>query len=111
MVRMTKPSKRNKHFLLIKIAGIILIPAILFILPYHFFDHRGPVCLFTLLSGYECIGCGMTRACQRLIHFRIADAYSLNKLSIGVFPILIYLWIQEGIDTYKKLKHVKNQEN
>jgi hypothetical protein len=109
MAAMTKPSKRN-YFQIIKLAGIVLIPAILFFLPYHFFDSNGPSCLFTLLSGYSCPGCGLTRACMRIIHFRFEEAYAFNKLSIFIFPVLAFLWAKEGWDTWKKIKAASVQE-
>lgn len=90
-------------------AGIFFIPAILLLLPYNFFDHRGSVCIVTFLTGYECYGCGMTRACQRIIHFRFTDAYHFNKLSLVVFPILVFGWIKEGMYTYRSLKRKKNE--
>jgi hypothetical protein len=95
----------NRNFKKIKMAGILVIPAILLFLPFNFFDNRGPVCIVTLLTGYECYGCGMTRACQRIIHFKFEEAYHFNKLALIVFPILVYGWIKEGIETYRSLKN------
>lgn len=100
---MTRPSN-NKLILYIKAAGIVLIPAILFLLPYHYFDHRGPVCVVTRLTGYPCYGCGMTRACMRLIHFRFAEAGTFNKLAYIVFPILAVVWAREGWRIFEELR-------
>jgi len=73
---------------------LILIPIILFILPKEQFDHGQTICLYTLITGENCIGCGMTRACMRLIHFDILGALNFNKLSVVVFPILVFLYLK-----------------
>ncbi|MBU3676130.1 MAG: DUF2752 domain-containing protein [Chitinophagaceae bacterium] len=108
---MIKRFNYNLIFLTIQLAGIILIPAILFLLPYNFFDHRGPVCIMTLLSGYECIGCGMTRACQRLIHFRMQEAWQFNKLALVVFPILVYLWGELAFKIIKRIQYIRKNKS
>ena len=77
---------------------------VLLILPADFFDHGQSVCLSLLLFDTKCYGCGMTRAKQHLIHLDFAIAYSYNKLSFIVLPILIFLWIREFLRRFKKLK-------
>lgn len=93
----------SRFFLYIKAAGIVIIPALLFLLPYNYFDQRGPVCIVTLLTKNPCYGCGMTRACMRLIHFRFAEAADFNKLAFIVFPILAVVWGAEGWRTLNAL--------
>jgi hypothetical protein len=95
---------QSKNFLRIKMAAMILLPFFLFILPKTQFDKGTTTCLFTLLSGYNCIGCGMTRACMRLIHLDVMGALEFNKLSLIVFPILCFLYAKEFYNTYKKHK-------
>ena len=75
--------------------GLVLIPVILLILPIDFFDSGNTICLSVLLIDTECYACGMTRAVHRLIHFDFLAAYELNKLSIIVFPLLIFVYVRE----------------
>ena len=95
---MKKMSLKNKIWVVV----LILIPMVLFILPKTQFDHGPTTCLITLVTGKNCFGCGMTRACMRLIHFDILGALSFNKLSLLIFPFLVYQYLRF---LYKKLNN------
>lgn len=71
-----------------------LIPFILLIMPANYFDDGQSICLSVLLLGQECYACGLTRATMHLIHFDFEIAYTLNKASFVLFPLLVYLWGQ-----------------
>lgn len=52
----------------------------------------------------------MTRAIQHIIHLDFRTAYSLNKISFIVFPLLLTVWFGEIRRIYKKIKiHEKSQ--
>jgi hypothetical protein len=87
-----------------KAIALVIFPLVLLILPATFFDNGGPMCLFTLLSGYECWGCGLTRACMHLIHLDGAKALAYNKISFVVLPILSILLLKEFIATVKQYR-------
>ncbi len=91
--------------LLLKLYLIILValPLILIILPANFFDSGQSICLSIIVLDRECYACGMTRAIQHLIHFDFISAYSFNKLSFFVLPLLIYFNVKEIIKTYYKI--------
>jgi hypothetical protein len=40
----------------------------------------GPSCLFHAITGFDCLGCGMTRACRALLHGDIRGALALHPL-------------------------------
>jgi len=84
----------NRHFRILKIAVILLIPAVLFIIPFDWISEQNSVCLFKNITGHECFGCGMTRAVLSVIHFRFEDAIHYNKIVTIVFPLLIYIWLK-----------------
>lgn len=86
---------------------MIIIPLVLIILPANFFDRGQSLCLSVLLADTTCPGCGITRAIQHFIHFDFSAAYQFNKMSIIIFPLLVYLWIKEFISVLKKYKALK----
>lgn len=88
-------NKTKEICLLLYIVILISMPIILLLLPSDFFDIGQSLCLSKLLFNKHCWGCGMTRAIQHLIHFDIDLAYSYNKLSFIVLPLLIILCIKE----------------
>jgi hypothetical protein len=44
-----------------------------------------PRCVFKQVTGYDCPGCGTTRALHALLHGRVADAFHLNAM---LFPLM-----------------------
>lgn len=61
----------------------------------------GIPCVFHLITGYLCPGCGITRALSLAFHLRFREAFSHNALSITVFPIiclyLLYRRVREAV--------------
>ena len=94
----------KKYFLLLVLAGMIVIPVVLIILPANHFDEGQSLCLSVILLHKTCPGCGITRAIQHMIHFDFVVAFNFNKLSIIIFPLLVYMWIKEFFIVLKKYK-------
>jgi hypothetical protein len=46
-----------------------------------------PQCAFRLLTGYDCPGCGTTRALHHLLHGRVEEAFLLNPM-LFVFAVV-----------------------
>src|SRR5947209_8617124 len=71
--------------------GIAATSAILF-----FFNPTGPAsqffpkCPFRLLTGWQCPGCGSTRACYQLIHLHPIAAFKLNPLFMLTLLFIVY---------------------
>jgi hypothetical protein len=72
----------------------ILAPFIILILPIDFFDSGESICLSKKLAGFECYGCGLTKATMHFIHFDFKGAWEFNKLSFIVIPMLFPLWLK-----------------
>jgi hypothetical protein len=53
-----------------------------------------PVCMFRLLTGLTCPGCGTTRALHELTHGHFEAAFTLNPLLILASPFLIYAFLR-----------------
>ena len=49
-----------------------------------------PKCPFRLLTGWQCPGCGSTRACYQLLHLHPVAAFKLNPLMVMTLPFIIY---------------------
>jgi hypothetical protein len=92
----------NKPVRILVITGILILPVIMFIVPFDWVREQHSVCLFKLFTGKECIGCGMTRAVLSVMHFRFEDAIHYNKMVTIVFPLLIYIWIKTLFNFSKK---------
>lgn len=80
-------------FRLISVA-LFFVPFVLIILPIDFFDTGKSMCLSKIFLQIECLGCGITRGIQHLIHFDFKGSWEYNKLSFIVLPVLIFLWIK-----------------
>ena len=50
----------------------------------------GIPCLFRLVTGYRCPGCGMTHAPMALLHGQPRTAWRENPLSLTVVPLLVF---------------------
>ena len=53
----------------------------------YLFDES--TCLWHLLTGRSCPGCGMIHACLALARGDVRAAWALNRASVVVFPILL----------------------
>ena len=49
-----------------------------------------PKCPFRALTGWQCPGCGSTRACYQLLHLHPIAAFKLNPLMVLTLPFLVY---------------------
>lgn len=68
---------------------------VLLYLPANYFDEGQSICISVLLFDIECFGCGMTRAIQHLLHLDLSGALYYNKFSFVVFPLIIFLLLNE----------------
>jgi len=58
-------------------------------------DRLPVLCLFRNLAGWECPGCGMTRAVLSLLRGDLATALHYNRMVALVFPLLCWLLLAE----------------
>ena len=83
---------------LVTLAGLLLLPAVLFFIPLDWLKEQHSLCLFKNITGHECYGCGITRAIMSAIHFRFTEAFYYNKLFLIVFPVLIFIWTKKVVN-------------
>ncbi len=74
------------------LAGIaLLIPAGVWLLLHFDPNAEGNPflpCIFRELTGFYCIGCGLTRALHALVHGDIVRAFGMNPLAMLVLPMV-----------------------
>jgi hypothetical protein len=99
-----KWTSKRVLFYKVYLSVFLLMPVVLLVLPADFFDEGQSMCVSVLLFDQKCYACGITKAIQHLIHFDFDAAIEYNKLSIIVLPLLIFVWGEEVLRTYKKIK-------
>ena len=75
--------------------GLLLVPAVLFVASaFGTAATSGPIlCLFRLMSGIPCAGCGMTRAFVAIGHGYPAAAIDYNPLSPIAWLWMVVWWL------------------
>lgn len=82
--------KISMSFLCIGLIGLILIPS-------GSLPNVPSICIHRFILGFDCPGCGMTRALHALLHLRFSTAFNFNfgvYLLIPVFAIEIFQWLR-----------------
>ena len=85
----------------VTVAAIIAaaIVAVIFIRYYYTHDPSagsGLKCIFKLLTGYDCPGCGSQRAFHAILHGNFAAAWAYNPMVFFAIPGGIYYIIVEA---------------
>lgn len=74
------------------VAVLVVLALIIF---FSFFDPTTfpffPRCFFHALTGFECPGCGTSRALHSLVHGKIIAAFSYNPILFLAVPTLLIL--------------------
>jgi hypothetical protein len=89
-LRLSNRQKLIKSYFII--IFLVVVPLLLLLLPENYFDTGETICLSQRLFNQECYACGLTRACQHLIHLNFEEAYRYNMLSFLAFPSVSILW-------------------
>jgi len=83
-------SSDSRRLIIISVAGAIGAAVLYRFDPMtaHFY----PPCVFHLLTGLECPGCGSTRALYHLLHGDVAGAFRFNQVVFALGPFLLIAW-------------------
>ena len=88
-------NKKNLLTLCSKLLLYMSLPSVIFKL-FHTFVFEGPtVCIFKNFIGFDCFGCGITRAIFLVFEGEILQAMLLNWRVSIVLPILVLLWFKQ----------------
>ena len=97
-------SIRNSVFKQLSSILIILLPILLYFIPIEWMNNQPSICLFKNIFGFDCYGCGITRAIICGVQLNFKSAIEYNQMIVLVFPILIYIWIRTAISLIKSTK-------
>lgn len=61
-------------------------------------------CPVKLITGFPCPGCGITRACESLLTFRLVRAFKFNPC-VYLLPIIIVVLVFKDFKYISKLYH------
>lgn len=76
-----------KLFYAFLIAAVFIAAVVIYTNPP---EHRKyyPPCIFKKFTGFDCAGCGSTRACYHLLHGHILQAANHNILLLLFIPVM-----------------------
>lgn len=81
--------KRGLYYVLITVALMCAVLAALWLYRVDPEDSvYSPKCLFYLLTGLKCPGCGSQRSIHALLHLQVGDAFRHNALLVLSIPFL-----------------------
>lgn len=91
---------------------IIFISPIIFYLGVKWIVANNPysICLFKLITGHECWGCGITRAFNALFELQFKNAFEFNPRIIIVAPLMGWVWLQTLIKAITSQKTLHSVE-
>jgi hypothetical protein len=79
---------------------LVVLPLILIFLPANYFDVGTSICPSKSFLNIDCLGCGITKAIQHLVHFEFQIAWDYNKFSFVVIPFFTYVWVKQVLEYY-----------
>lgn len=94
----TPSHRRNWGGLLLIGGGLVTLVVLFFLNPT---EHRlMPKCIWKLLTGYDCPGCGFQRALHAALHGHLAEAAHYNLFLLLALPYLVAVilsdWVLRG---------------
>lgn len=90
-------------------ATVAVMLAVVAMFCWYYYTHdpssgKAPRCLFKLITGYECPGCGSQRAFHSLLHGDIAAAWHYNPFVFFAVPTAIfYIIVENGREAWPRL--------
>lgn len=69
-----------------------------------------PICIFKILTGHNCWGCGITRAFNALFQLQFERAFEFNPRIVIVAPLMFWIWISTLISTIRTTEFQSSSE-
>jgi len=99
---------RCKPVLVARLTIVLLFMALLAIVPPAAVERGPSFCIFKNLFGFECLGCGLTRAFSELLHGNLARAIRFNPLVIIAFPTVTTILVHDILRLTVRRKPPRN---
>ncbi len=99
--------RSRSHFPFVIIAACFAC-ALLFVIDPS--EHTLIPCVFHKVTGYECAGCGMTRATHHLLHAEWQRAWFFNPLSFAILPSFAYFFVHRYFHLFHQRKLPRIQD-
>jgi len=102
---------KNNKFSEIKIGKWVVILSPFFVLSIYKLCsvlNIKTLCIWKLLTGHNCWGCGMTHATICILKGNFIEAIEYNKFVIIVFPLLLFCWLKYIFKTFKFIINKNN---
>ncbi|MBQ8047600.1 MAG: DUF2752 domain-containing protein [Prevotella sp.] len=81
--------------------GLCLLAVLAVAFMLYRYDPAGrewaPKCVFRMLTGYNCPGCGFQRCMHSLLHGRVVEAVGYNLFLVVAVPYLLLLMAEEWL--------------
>ena len=77
-----------------RLIAVCLVPIAMALVPLGMLDHARPICIYTLVTGSHCWGCGMTRALCAGVRGDFITAFHYNPRVVVVLPVLFAVWLR-----------------
>jgi len=81
-----------------------LVPIFIWNIDYHATDRDFSFCLFKMITGHCCYGCGLLRGISALLHGDYREALRLNRLNALTIPLLAGVYLREWRDACRPLQ-------
>ena len=78
---------RKMRIALVLCAGAVAAAGAVYLYYHNPYSHPLP-CVFHLITGLYCPGCGAGRACYSMLHLRFIDAFCYNPLMTVLLPLI-----------------------
>ena len=86
---------------------IVVMPILLYFIPIEWLNKQPTICLFKNIFGFDCYGCGITRAIISGVQLNFQSALEYNQMVVIVLPLLTYIWIRTVMTLIKYPKSIK----
>lgn len=107
MQLMCKTKKQRAIKVIIEIFSVLAIG----VLYYAFIKIVGKAipCIFNVITGWYCPGCGATRMCLALLRFDFKAAFHYNPVLLIILPFLLEIYISNRINYVKTGENINSK--
>ena len=88
---------KKKRFVKLLTIGMAFLLAGCFYAVFVEMTGWGIPCLFRLVTGLDCPGCGVTRMCIALLHLDFVTAAQSNGMVLFLLPVFLIIFLKNAV--------------